>query len=956
QIQGQVKIDPVSRLLYSTDASIYQIEPLGVAFPKSAEDLQAIVQFAAKNQIPLLPRGAGSSLAGQAVGRALVLDCSRYLDKISLNPEDKTARVEPGVVFADLNARANKHGLQFGPDPASGERATIGGMIGNNATGAHSIRHGMTGDHLLQMDVFLADGTAAAFEPVSLNQAWVKAEGKDLEAMLYQRALQIREQYADAIKQRWPRTWRNVSGYALNYLLPWSASSPPAWEHGIYPSIKPGEINLAPLMAGSEGTLALFSSATLRLVETPKHKVLLVLAFDSLIAAVTAAPDLLEHGPSAIELVPRAIIDRARRVPAYASRIDFLEGSPEALLLVEFAGDDPARLAAQAKSIGTAGLLLENPQQQEHLWEVRKVGLGLLMSVAGDAKPIPFVEDVAVPVDHLAEFVGEFQRILTDHDTQGDFYAHASAGCLHIRPWVNLKSRDGIEMMKSIAGELVSQAIKHEGTISGEHGNGIARSGWLEQIYGAELLGAFGMLKQAADPHHLLNPGKVIDPPPMEANLRLGEDYQTTVWPSLMDFSDQEGIAGAIEMCNGAGVCRKMDPGMCPTFQATRDEMHATRGRANLLRAMISGRHPDDLQAEEAVFEALGLCLACKACKAECPSGVDMARLKYAFLDQYYRGKARPLRDYLFGYIGELARIARIFRVIINPLLSSGVGKIFLAALGISKERYFPEIAGARQAPQADAGEAVVLISDPYTEYFTPELELHARHVLTRAGCRVIKLKQIGTGRTKLSKGMLNPAKREAAKLLRELKRIDPEGNIPVVGIEPSEVATLTDDLLSLVPGDVYVEALSGRAYSIEEYLLRNGERGEPRCEGLEISPHPTAILIHGHCYQKAQRPADDGLPSGVDASVALFESLGCSVEVIDSGCCGMAGAFGYETVHYETSMLVGELALFPAVREKREEQVLVAPGASCRTQIEGGTGEEALHPVTLLNQLMTGE
>jgi Fe-S oxidoreductase len=575
------------------------------------------------------------------------------------------------------------------------------------------------------------------------------------------------------------------------------------------------------------------------------------------------------------------------------------------------------------------------------------------MSVTGDTKPIPFVEDIAVPVEDLATFVGEFLRILAAFGTKGDFYAHASAGCLHIRPWINLKTPQGIDVMKAITGELVALCIKLGGALSGEHGDGLARASWLDQIYGEELVGAFRELKQAADPNNILNPGKVVDPPPMDHNLRYGLDYQSTIWQSDLDFSEKEDLAGAIEMCNGAGVCRKMDPGMCPTFQASREEMHSTRGRANLLRALISGWQSDDLLAGDAVFDALDLCLACKACKAECPSGVDMAKLKYAFLDRYYRGKRRPLRDYLFGYIGELARVARIFRVILNPLFSSGLGKLILTALGIAKQRDFPNFSSTQKQTQQTEGEAVILISDPYTEYFTPELERQAVAVLNRAGCRVIKLRQIGTGRTKLSKGMLSGAKRDAEKLLQELKQIDPQGIIPVVGIEPSEIATLTDDLLSLIPGDRYVQALSARAFSIEEFLLRMGEGGQPRHARLEIIPQQTQILMHGHCYQKAQPPAEDGLPSGVAASAALFEALGCGVEVIDSGCCGMAGAFGYEEAHYPLSMQVGELALFPVVRDKRAEQVLVAPGASCRTQIEDGTGESALHPVALLNRLL---
>jgi FAD/FMN-containing dehydrogenase/Fe-S oxidoreductase len=955
QIQGEVRIDPVSRLVYSTDASIYQIEPLGVAIPRESDDLIAIVEYAAKNRVPVLPRGSGSSLAGQTVGRALVMDNSKYLDKIlEINPDEKTAWVEPGVVLSAFNTRARNYGLQFGPDPASGERATFGGMIGNNSTGAHSILFGMTSDHLLELNVVLADGAIAKFKPIDLDQAVVRSGGNGIESHLYHSALKIQEKYSEAIKKRWPRTWRNASGYALNYLLPWSASTPPAWSLGSYPPIEDGVINLASLMAGSEGTLGVFARAKVRLVEIPKNKVLMILAYDSLIEAVEATPPLLEHDPSAVELVPQAILTRARRIPAYASRLEFLEGDPAALLLVEFAGDDKNQLVDSAKRLSSSGFFLEDEHQQKQLWEVRKVGLGLLMSVVGDTKPIPFIEDIAVPVNDLGVFVREFLRIMEAYGTKGDFYAHSSAGCLHIRPWINLKRIDGIEAMKGITSELVALAVKLGGALSGEHGDGLARASWLEKIYGQELLQAFRELKQAADPQNIMNPGKVIDPPPMDENLRYGIGYDTKIWESELDFSSQENLAGAVEMCNGAGVCRKMDPGMCPTFQATREEMHSTRGRANLLRAMISGRYPPDMAPKQAAFEALELCLACKACKAECPSGVDMAKLKYAFLEEYYRENPRSLRDYLFAYIGELAQLARIFRVILNPLLASGMGKAILSGLGVARQRDFPLLVknGVR-AELLTSGERVILISDPYTEYFTPELEMQALEVLKGAGCQVIKLRQIGTGRTKLSKGFLQGAKQDAEKLLAELKQIDPQGKLPVVGIEPSEVATLTDDLLSLFPGDAFTEALARRAYSVEEFLLRAGEDGNPRFERLRAGSKKEQILLHGHCYQKTQKPADDGQPVGVEASKALFEEFGCEVEVIEAGCCGMAGAFGYEEEHYQVSMQVGELALFPAVREKQPRHVLAAPGASCRTQIASGTGEEALHPVTLLYEML---
>ncbi len=645
ELRGPLRTDRSSRILYSTDASIYQIEPLGVFLPRDQEDLQAIVELAARYSFPILPRGSGSSLAGQAIGQALIVDCSRWLDRIlEIDLESRTAIVEPGVVLATLNKALVKHGLQFGPDPASAERATLGGVIANNATGAHSILYGMAADHLKSAEVILSDGVSTTWGEISSGELSMAREMNRMGDILAS-IQRIREEYTGVIQNHFPRSWRNSAGYRLNYLLPWSLSRPARWEGHEYPPILPGKLNLATLLAGSEGTLGVIRRATLNLVPKPRHTILAVLTYQGIDAACEDVPRLLKSEPSAIELIPRSIVRLAQSVPAYAAQAAILGGDAEALLVVEFSGDHPYELRRMAEAL-QPGLIAKSQDDQARIWSVRKVGLGLLASRTGDAKTIAFIEDCAIPVERLGDFVRGVENILREYQTKAEYYAHASAGCLHIRPILNLKK--DIKALRGIAEATLELTLSLGGSMSSEHGDGLARSEWLRRTYGDQVMKAFSSLKQAADPHGILNPGKILDAPLMDTNLRYGEGYRTRTWVSSLDLTEQGGLTGAIEQCNGQGVCRKMDGMMCPSFQATREEMHSTRGRANLLRAMISQLPAGDLT--DGVYEALDLCLACKGCKSECPSGVDMARLKFSFLSEYHKTHPRQLRDYLFGY------------------------------------------------------------------------------------------------------------------------------------------------------------------------------------------------------------------------------------------------------------------------------------------------------------------
>jgi len=989
-IEGEVRRDLATRILYSTDASIYQLEPLGVVFPRSTDDLSAIVEIASRYQIPILARGSGSSLAGQAIGNALIIDCARYLTKIQeINAEEQTAIIEPGVIMTSFNKASGKVGLQFGPDPATADRATMGGSIANNATGAHSIIYGLAVDHLIAADVILADGSEVSFYEMNMEDAhhrtdgYVQAKHESIAGNLYQIAIDIHTHHAEVIKKHWPRVWRRASGYNLNYLLPWSASQPPSWIEQNqqmtpdgwkvmpYPPISEKSINLAPLFAGSESTLGIIKKMKVRLVKKLPCTILGVLSFSGIAEACDVVPHLLDFTPSAIELLPGDLIRLARSVPAYAHMLTFVQGEPAAMLIVEFAGDDKIihekmnRLKSGFSENSAINILVaETAAQQKQIWDVRKVGLGLFASLAGDTKPVGFIEDLAVPVEGLGHFVREMDKIMQTHHTRANYYAHASAGCLHIRPLLNLKETGDVAAMRSIAEQAVDLTTRLGGAISGEHGDGYARSEWLEKSFGSEIMELFRQVKRAADPHNILNPGKILDSPPMDTHLRYSDGYRGVGWEPIFGFERQNGLTGAIEMCNGAGVCRKTDGVMCPSFQATQEEKNSTRGRANLLRAWISGRYkpPEKEEIWQTVYEALDLCLACKGCKAECPSTVDMAKLKYEFMHQYYGQKPfkRNFRDYLFGYIGWLAPLGAFFAPLVNWILAWRPMQIINEVLfGLTSKRRFPQFSSRRDGRfysnhthEIDC----LFLSDTFSRYFHPETEEDGITLLQAAGYHVYVLPVLGAGRTLISKGFLKSAKRHASSVLKTIREIDPQGCLPVVGVEPSEILTLRDEFLDFFPEDEYVQRLAKRAWMEDEFLIRPNEAGQTALQRALVKKladgrvkKAVRVLLHGHCYQKAQPPADDGYPSGVAATAAMLEAAGYSVEVIDSGCCGMAGAFGYESEHYDLSMQVGEMALFPAVRAAADGIIVAAAGTSCRSQIEDGTQKEAVHPISLV-------
>ena len=967
--RGDIRLDPASRVLYSTDASMYQIEPLGVAIPKTQDDLLAAVELAAKYKIPILPRGAGSSLGGQAIGEALILDCSRFLDSIvEINPGTHSAIVEPGVVLATLNRAAAKHGLMFGPDPASAERATMGGVIGNNATGAHSILYGMAADHIISVDAILSDGSAVTFDDSIFDTRQMNSDSRI--SNIASIVSSIREQYADAIKQNYPKSWRNSAGYRLNYLLPWSPSKPPQWI-GDYPAIHPSSFIFHPsLLAGSEGTLAVIRRAKVNLVPKPKHTILGILAYGSISAACEDVLRLLEFNPSAIELIPQMILRLARDVPAYARQMSWVTGDPAAVLVVEFSGPNPETLKSQVRSVGDVLTIAETAEEQARVWGVRKVGLGILDSAPRSARPAAFIEDCAIPVEHLGEFIREIERILDVHQTYGGIYAHASAGCLHIRPILDLHTGEGVRALRTIAEQVLALAKRLGGSMSSEHGDGIVSGEFIEPTYGREVTDAMRQLKRAADPDNLLNPGKLFDAPPMDSHLRFGEGYRVQPWTPELHFVHERGLAGAIEQCNGQGVCRKDTGVMCPSFQATREESNSTRGRANLLRALISQRSLRNGQyavrnnpLADSTFHALDLCLACKGCTSECPSGVDMPRLKYEFMHEYYKSHRRPLHDYLFGYFHVAAKFLSPVAPLANAFMKMDWSRTLIArAFGITDRRPFPAFANTHVHTytgthvNSQRGR-VIFLSDVFSRYIEPQAEQAAIELLNAAGYEVDVLPVIGAGASLLSKGFVPAARRHAESVLEAIKVREGGAAVPVVGCEPPEVACLKHEYAALLPNRrSEIESISSRTWLVEEFLLRSGALEKLRVARManevegktKNAKMPDAgeakVTLHPHCHQRAEPPASDGLPTGPSATTELLRAFGFDVEVMEAGCCGMAGTFGYD--HYELSMQVGELGVLPKARAAER---VASTGAACRMQIRQGAGKDAVHPLILI-------
>jgi FAD/FMN-containing dehydrogenase/Fe-S oxidoreductase len=938
-VEGDVRFDEYSRLLYATDASMYQVEPIGVVLPRSKDDVRAVLELANRYNVPVLPRGGGTSLVGQTVNHAVVLDFSKYMHRVlEVNAEERWCRVEPGVVQDELNALVRPIGLLFGPDTSTSNRATLGGMSGNNSAGSHSIAYGKTIDHVLELRCLLADGSEVTLRDLTPPELEAKSRADGLEGQIYREVRRLVDQHAGEIRSRYPRLMRRVSGYNLDEF------------------VKPQPFGLHRLAVGSEGTLVVVVELKVRLVPRPQFTALDVIHYDDLQAALESSVDLLTTGPYAVEITDKMILDLARENIEQRARMGFVQGDPAAIMIVEYAGDSEAEVRAKVealealrarKRIGYAAHLAYDAAEQQSIWKLRKAGLGLLLGTKGDRKPIAFVEDTAVEPAKLGPFIARFREILTRHGAAAGYYGHCSVGCLHIRPLINLKDAAEIRKMRAIADEVVGLVMEFGGGLSGEHGDGRARSPFNETLYGPRLYDAFRQVKRAFDPKGILNPGNIVDAPPLTEHLRYGAGYRAWEPATLLDFAAQGGFAAAVEMCNGIGVCRKKLEGtMCPSYMATLDEEHSTRGRANALRAVLSGQLPRSAFTGRRLYEVLDLCLECKACKAECPANVDMAKLKYEFLAHYYRANGLPLRNRLFGRIHALARIGSALAPLSNWIAGSAAHRWLLERVaGIDRRRPLPAFARTpftawfrRHRPEGTGvrGE-VVLFHDTFNTYQTPGVAIAATRLLEHCGYRVTLADRVCCGRPMISKGMLEEAGFLAAHNVDRL--LGPaRAGVPIVGLEPSCLLTLRDEYPELVRSEA-ARTVAGQSLLLEEFLKRELAAGHPLFARAQTAGRK--VLLHGHCHQKAL--------VGMGPTVSVLKAAGYQVSEVDAGCCGMAGSFGFEAEHYDLSVRIAERRLAPAVRAVGPEVALCAPGISCRQQVEHTTGRSPKHPAELL-------
>ncbi len=936
-VEGDVRFDPYSRLLYSTDASMYQMEPIGVVIPRHAGDVQAVLELANRENVAVLPRGGGTSLTGQTVNRAVVVDFSRWMQGVlEVNREEMWARVQPGVVQDELNAHVRPLGLLFGPDTSTSNRATIGGMLGNNSGGSHSIAYGLTVEHVIEITALLADGSRAVLGEVTPEAFRAKMRASGLEGQIYREVARIRDQHGPEIRRRYPKHWRRVCGYNLDELC------------------KDRPLNMARLVVGSEGTLLTIVEAKMRLVPRPKATAVDVIHYRDIQEALESSQAILETGPYAVELTDKMILDLARGNIEQSKRMGFVQGDPGAILIVEYAGDTPAEVRAKVEALearraaagfGYAAHIALDPAEQQSIWKLRKAGLGLLLGTKGEAKPIAFIEDTAVDPKHLPVFVPRFKEIMAKHGAEGAYYGHCSVGCLHIRPLVNLKTARGLEQVRGMADEIFDLVLEYGGAISSEHGDGRARSPFLERVYGPAVFQAFREFKSAFDPKGLMNPGNIVASPGVTQHLRYGTEYKTWEPKTALDFSAQGGFAAAVEMCNGVGVCRKnLEGTMCPSYMATRDEEHSTRGRANALRAVLSGKVPSSDFTGKRLFQVMDLCLECKGCKAECPANVDMAKMKYEFLYHYYKANGLPLRNRIFGHIGRLSWWGARLAPLSNWLAASAPNRWLMdRLLGIDCRRPLPAFAcetftdwfDRRRAPAAGPRGSVVLFHDTFVTYNAPEIGRAAVELLEAAGYKVELVDRKCCGRPLISKGMLDEAREHARWNVERLLPWVARG-VAVVGLEPSCLLTMRDEWVELLRTDE-ARQVARSSFLLEEFLLRERARGLD----LRFKPGPRRALLHGHCHQKAL--------VGTAPTVAALAWAGYEVSEVDSGCCGMAGSFGFEKEHYDISVALGNRRLAPAVQAAAADTEVVASGISCRQQIEHLTGRRPRHPAQLL-------
>ena len=941
KIKGEVLSDAYSLGMYSTDASIYQIKPIAIVLPKNESDVRLAIELARKHAVTILPRGGGTSLAGQTVGKSIILDFSKYMNQtLEVNEEERWVRVQPGKVRDVLNDELLPLGLHFAVDPATSSRANVGGMAGNNSSGTKSILYGKTVDHILEARVLLVDGTELNFKSLSPEEYAKKTQQNTREGEIYREFQDIVHQNKALIEEKFPKVMRRVGGYNLDEF------------------IYTDKWNLAKLVTGSEGTLATTLELKINLEPLPQYKSVCVIHFADLLEAIGSVTPILQYNPSAVEILDKIVVDLSRENLTTKRHCHFITGNPAAILIVEFYGitledviERPMNMIKdlQEKGLGYAYPLFPQGEAYEDVWLVRKKGLGLMLGIKGNKKPLPFIEDAAIPTDKLKEYIDRTLQICKKHGAEVSMYAHVSVGVIHVRPILDLRLAEDIERLKNISEDTFKLVMEYGGSWSGEHGDGLVRSAFNERFFGKELYRAFVRVKQLFDPENLMNPGKIVEAQTIEHNLRYGTAYADQPVKTAFHYRSEQSFEESVHMCTGVGECRKLIGGtMCPSFKATRDEEHSTRGRANALRLAMSGQLNGGGLASERLQETLALCLSCKACKSECPSNVDMAKMKSDVMQLYYDEKGPSLRDKM---IRDSSKAARMFAgklaPAINALQASAPFKAGLEKMaGFDKKRTLPGYTSEpfykwfakNGSKQPSLDKKVVLFADTYLNYHEPEIGKAALKLLNDCGYEV-QLAHVGCcQRPKISHGFLRDAKAQGQSTVDKLMGYIDQG-LKVVVCEPSCASALNDDFPDLLDSVTVAQKLKENVLLIDVFLAKEKEAGNTK---IKLKPKSDSLHIHGHCHQKA-------LYGTQSMKQVLSKDDSGTVLEIPSGCCGMAGSFGYEKEHYNISKKIGDEILFPAVKAMDANASLAANGFSCRHQIEHFTGKKAKHWVELV-------
>jgi FAD/FMN-containing dehydrogenase/Fe-S oxidoreductase len=954
---GDLYTDDLWRMIYATDASAYRELPLGVARPRHTEDIRTLIAFSRKHSIPLIPRTAGTSLAGQVVGNGLIVDVSRYMTEIlEINTAEHWVRVQPGVILDELNKVIEPYGLFFGPETSTSSRCMIGGMVGNNSCGAHSILYGSTRDHVISVKTLLADGTEVEFKEISPEELRQKITGKNLENDIYRTFYEILSDPSnqEEIRKEFPKPsiHRRNTGYAIDLLL----ETDPFTGNGV-------PFNLSKLLAGSEGTLAFSTEIKLNLIPLPpKQKALICIHCHTIAEALEGNLVALKFNPGAIELMDKAIMDCTKNNIIQRKNRFFIEGDPGAILIIEFARDTEEEILVLARDMENemrkAGygyhFPVIFPPDLKKVWDLRKAGLGVLSNYPGDRKPVPVTEDTAVSPEDLPCYINDFRELLEQLHLECVYYAHIGSGELHLRPVLNLKDPADVELFHTVALETAKLVKKYGGSLSGEHGDGRLRGEFIPLMIGEHNYKLVKQVKQVFDPEGIMNPNKIVDTPKMNSSLRFDPGQKTKEIATVFDFSSSHGILRAAEQCNGSGDCRNTfitGAGMCPSYQAMKDENTTTRARANILREFLTRSSKTNSFDHKEIYEMMDLCLSCKACKSECPSNVDIAKLKAEFLQHYYDANGIPMRSWLIANITSINRLGSFLPGMFNFFLkNSFFSGIIKNLLGFAPKRNIPLLYKTTLAVWAKNYTQILtvkkgkvfLFADEFSNFNDVELGIKAVKLLNKAGYEVEIPVAIESGRTFLSKGLIRKAKKIANKNITLLKdRITDE--TPLIGIEPSAILTFRDEYPELADPALKEDALrlAKNALLFDEFFI-NIPDGSGQPLSAIFTREKRNIKLHGHCHQKALASMDPTLKM-----LSIPENF--QVDLIKSGCCGMAGSFGYEKEHYEVSMKVGELVLFPEVRKATEDTIIVAPGTSCRHQIKDGTGRTALHPIEVL-------